>query len=396
MSHSSIVWRLLRRNISAGQIIGFALANLVGLVIVLTALQFYRDVTAVISSDDHLLTSDYIIISQRVEPGTFKTDGFSKSDIDSIAIQPWAKRIGEFTPSRFHVNGRLNMGRSSMSTYMFFEAIPDEFFDTKPDGWEFDSTAVDPMVPIVLSRDYLTLYNFGFAAARGLPQISEELISIVPLQVSISGKGRERTFPARVVGFSNRLNTIAAPIDFVRWANNNYAVEPTQNPMRLIIEVTDPANPAIKQYLETHDYESAGDKLGSGKAAHFFAIATSVVVGVGALICLLSLFILTLSIYLLIQKNRRKIHDLILLGYTPGQVSKYYIRLTAVTNVAVFILSCVVVTVAQSLWQNPIQSLGAQATSTIPTLLVGFAMVAVIILLNTIAIIRLTRRSAQS
>ena len=42
-----IVWRLLKRNISAGQLIGYAVANFVGLSIVLTAIQFYRDVTAV-------------------------------------------------------------------------------------------------------------------------------------------------------------------------------------------------------------------------------------------------------------------------------------------------------------------------------------------------------------
>ncbi len=41
---SNPIRRLLRRNISGGQIAGYAIANLAGLVIVLTALQFYDNI----------------------------------------------------------------------------------------------------------------------------------------------------------------------------------------------------------------------------------------------------------------------------------------------------------------------------------------------------------------
>lgn len=393
MSQPSIVWRLLRRNISAGQIAGFAIANLVGLVIVLTALQFYRDVTGVINTDDHLLTQDYLVISERVEDGTFgKSKGFTPDALAELERQPWVKRLAPFTASRFHVTGKIAVG-PGMYTHLFFESIPDDFFDTLPPQWEFDPTADNPTIPIVLSRDYLALYNFGFAAARGMPQFSEEMISDLDLQISVSGNGMERTFPGRVVGFSNRLNTISAPQSFVDWANGVYAVEKEENPMRLIVQVTDPGDPAIKEYLEDHHLESAGDKLESGKAAHFFTIATSVVVGVGILICLLSFFILMLSIYLLIQKNRQKIHDLILLGYTPSQVSKYYVRLSVITNVVVLILSCAIVCVAQSAWEAPLRTIGSAVSSAIPTFIVGMAIVAVIIAFNIAAIHRLTRRS---
>ena len=51
----SIVWQLLRRNISVAQLAGYAIANLVGLAIVLTAVQFYRDVTEVWNSEDSFI-----------------------------------------------------------------------------------------------------------------------------------------------------------------------------------------------------------------------------------------------------------------------------------------------------------------------------------------------------
>ena len=41
-----MVWNLLRKNISAGQMAGYAVATLVGLAIVVGALQFYRDISS--------------------------------------------------------------------------------------------------------------------------------------------------------------------------------------------------------------------------------------------------------------------------------------------------------------------------------------------------------------
>jgi hypothetical protein len=37
-----LMWKLLRKHVSAVQLVGFALANLVGLTIVILAIQFYQ------------------------------------------------------------------------------------------------------------------------------------------------------------------------------------------------------------------------------------------------------------------------------------------------------------------------------------------------------------------
>ena len=65
-SYKGLVWRLLRRNISAGQIAGYALATLVGLSIVLCAVRFYGDVSSAFNTDDGILSKDYMVISKRV------------------------------------------------------------------------------------------------------------------------------------------------------------------------------------------------------------------------------------------------------------------------------------------------------------------------------------------
>lgn len=78
-----------------------------------------------------------------------------------------------------------------------------------------------------MSKDYLTLYNFGFATTRNMPQLSEGLIGTVPMTMTLSGNGLHETLPARIVGFSSRLNTIAVPQSFLDWANERYAAPAT-------------------------------------------------------------------------------------------------------------------------------------------------------------------------
>lgn len=390
--------RLLRKNISVGQIAGYSIANFVGLAILLTALQFYRDTTAAENeSEDTFISRDYMIISKHVsDVNTLKgqTSAFSEDDVASLRQQPWVENIGEFTPSRFHVNGAIDFAGRGMSTHLFFESIPDEFFDVKPEGWGYDPSDSTAIIPIVISRDYLALYNFGFAASRGMPQLSEQLVGSVPLTLSLSGNGRRVYRTGRIVGFSSRLNTIAVPEAFMKWANAEFGdpAEPA-NVARLIIETNDPGNPAIEKYFSENGIEVSGEKLNQGRAAYFLSIVSAVVIAIGLVICALAFFILMLSISLLLQKNKDKIHDLLMLGYTPRQVGAYYYRMVAVLNGSILVAAVIVAVVASHLWKGLFGSLGLTTTGCGVTILVGLLLMVVVTAVNIIAIHRNVNRN---
>ena len=395
----SIVWQLLRRNISVAQLAGYAIANLVGLAIVLTAVQFYRDVTEVWNSEDSFISRDYVIISKKVPgAGTFNPDAlsFTPAEIADIKARPWVRNIGEFTAAGFNVSASLEFWGRGMSTALFLEAIPDEFFDVKPEGWEWEPSPEGEELeelPIIISKDYITLYNFGFAASRGYPQLSEATIGDIPINMSISGNGRERRLRARIVGFSSRLNTFAVPESFIRWANGIYADEPESQPSRLIMEVKTPGDPAISQYLAEHNYESAGDKTDNGRAAYFLSVITAVVIGVGIVISLLAFFILLLSIYLLLQKNREKLHSLMMLGYSPAAVARYYYLIVGVINGAILIGAVICMLVARHIWRIPLEQIGVDSTSPLTAILTGFVKMLLITAGNFWAIARNVRRT---
>lgn len=393
-SRRSLVWRLLRRNISLPQLIGYTLANLVGLAIVLSALQFYRDVRSIWNAEDSLISRDYLIISKRVKGITIgsRSGEFTPQEIADIEQQPWLRSMGSFQSAGFRVGASLDLWGRGMSTALFLEAIPDSFYDVKPDHWQWEPVQGPdgqyPPVPIIISKDYLTLYNFGFAASRGYPQVSESTIGELPLNLYLSGRGRELCMQGRIVGFSSRLNTFAVPESFLRWANSELADEPEQQPSRLILEVNTPGDPAIQRYLDEHSYESAGDKADTGRAAYFLSLATGAVMSVGAIISILAFFILLLSIYLLIQKNRLKLHSLMMLGYIPAAVARHYYIIVGALNSLVLLGALAAVMAARSLWAAALGEIGAESASPWITIGVGIAIIAVVTAGNMLAIRR--------
>lgn len=60
-----LVWKLLRQHISVGQLTGFFLANLFGMMIVLLSIQFYQDVLPIFTQGDSFMKKEYIIATKK-------------------------------------------------------------------------------------------------------------------------------------------------------------------------------------------------------------------------------------------------------------------------------------------------------------------------------------------
>ena len=352
----SLVWKLMRRHISMSQLAGFFFANLCGMVIVLLGIQFYQDVAPVFTEGDSFMKKDYLIVSKKVSTlGSFvgKSSTFSNSDIEEILDQPFTKEVGAFTPSQFKVSAGVGMEQIglNMSTAMFFESVPDKYVDVNLDEWHFEPG--QEVVPIIIPRNYLNLYNFGFAQSRSLPQLSEGVMNLINLEVRISGGGRQNSYKGKIAGFSNRLNTILVPESFMVWANANYSDgKSDKEPSRLIVEVGNPTDDRIARFFKKHGYETEDDKLDAGKTTWFLKVVVGIVLAVGLIISILSFYILMLSIYLLLQKNSTKLENLLLIGYGPNRVALPYQILTIGLNACVLVLAIGVVLYVRTLYMD--------------------------------------------
>lgn len=388
-----LVWKLLRRHISLPQLAGFFFANLLGMVIVLLSMQFYRDVKPVFSQEDGFINPDYIILSKRVSAlnaiGLGSACTFTKQEVENLKAQSFTKSVGAFTASQYKVACSMGIsGVAQIGTDLFFESVPDAFVDVDLEKWHFEEG--DKMVPIILPRTYLAIYNFGFAPSQNLPKISEGIVGMVDMVIEMRGNGRHEYIKGKVIGFSTRLNTILVPESFIRWSNERFAPEADTDPSRIILEVGNPADDNIMSFIEEKGYDMEDDKLDAGRLTFFLRLLSIIVMLVGLLISLLSFYILMLSIYLLVEKNTEKMRTLLLIGYSPAKVAMPYQLLTIGMNAAVLLLATGGLCLLRSLYMGRLLTVFPDMPegSILPAILLGTALFLVVSLVNAIAIRR--------
>jgi len=377
--------KLLLQNISKTQLLGFAMANLIGLSIVLLALQLFFDINPLFTQKDTVFKRDFFVITKQVKAinAISKNNlGFKKDEIEELQNARFVKNIGKFTSSQFVIYGAVTAQGMTFGTDLFFESVPDDFIDVKTERWTFSPDS--NFIPIILPKTYLDLYNFGFAESRSMPKVSQGLAGMVSMDITILGNGKKEEFSGQIVGFSNRINTILVPQNFMQWANNRFAKGADTNPARLILEVDNIADEQIATFFRERGYDVEGENAAVGKMSFFLKIIIAIAVAVGLFICLLSFVILVLSIYLILQKNMQKLQNLRLIGYSKNSIAKFYILLACGINFVVYLLAFVVVLLVRPYYLKSIGRVFAEfePSNVLTTAIIGFAIFAVLSAMN--------------
>lgn len=390
-----LIWKLLRKHISIFELAVFFVANLIGMAVILAGVQIYSDVRPMLDGEKSLIGNEYMIVTRPVERVGIGAPTFSDDDIADFKQQEFVVDLGQFAASQFEVSGSVMFNGRRLSTMMFFEAVPDSFIDVTSRDWHFKPGSTT--IPIILPRNYLNLYNFGFSQTQKLPQITEDMIKRIELGIRISGDDMRHDYTGRVVGFSDRLNTILVPMEFMTWANGHYAAAKESEPTRLILEVENPGAPEVMNYLQEHGYAAEDKPADSGKALFILKASVALIIGIGIIFSILSIIILTLSIFLLLQKNITKLENLVLIGHKPSYVAMPYNLMTLVLNLSVYALSVVVVWLLQGKYMSYISEIAGFEFSATPlsAILFGLALTAIIVTFNVFIIHRKIREISR-
>jgi hypothetical protein len=217
------------------------------------------------------------------------------------------------------------------------------------------------------------------------------------MSIRLRGNGRSDYFKAHIVGFSDRLNTILVPEQMMSWANELYGGSEQDNPTRLIIEVDNPSDAELLSYLDEYGLEIENKPSESSKAMSILEVSLMVIVFIGLAFSLLSIVILMLSIYLLLQKNITKLENLVLIGFTPSHVAMPYNILTLILNLSILLLSIVVVFIVQNIYMRYIALMAEQEISSLPVvaIITGIVLTTIVILFNYYIINRKIREISQ-
>lgn len=393
------LFKILWKDHSRTHLLWAVFGTLAGFVILLSGIHFYENIKGIFDDNSDLLDPEYILISKDVNIGQafgFGGTGFTEEEIDEIADQPFAQRVSPFISNEFPVSAFTKNERfPDFYTELFFEAIPDEFVDVKSEDWKWEDG--QDYIPIIMPQDYLNLYNFGFAQSQGLPQIPKEVIGLVKFQVRLRGKPNHVTYPGKIVGFSNRINSILVPHDFLSWANESYGYMPEYKPSRVIVVTADPTDPAIMQFIEEKGYDTIKEKLKSSRLNIILKFIISFLVVIAGLIIGLSFLIFLLSLQLMISRSAEKIYKLNKMGYHYTEISLPYVVLLLILLSGVTTLSLIATRLLSGKFASMAEEWSLQISEKPGTLiyLVAIGLIVLLFIFNSISILISTRKLSR-
>ena len=310
--------QLLWKGRNRWQIIGATVGAFLGLFLLLAALQLYLDLQALMQGGNG--DGQYVLINKKVN--IMNTLGasakFTDAEIEELEQQPFIQSVGRFSSNLFRVGASSEV--LGFYTELFFESVPDEFVDFNVDNFSWESGQQE--IPIILSRDYLALYNFGFAPSQGLPQFTPSSIRRVSIDIIVRGNGLRKVYQGRIVGFSDRINSILVPQEFLRWNNERFGERAQEATSRLIVRADNPYASELRDFFADKRYEVSSGKLIGGQLTALLQSVITVIAIIGAIIVLLSVLVFILNFQLIISQAKEDIRLLLQLGYKEGQISQ--------------------------------------------------------------------------
>ncbi len=389
-----MIWKVLKSNIKIPQLSAAFIGVLCGITLLMGAVLFYVDVKDIFTDREGFWKDEYVVINKSIhlsdsyhqirgERGNKNV--FSTEEIEEIKSKDYVIDVAPFIASTFSVSVHTDRQSAMPGFYsdLFFEAIPDEYIDVAYDDWHWEEGMT--FIPIILPRTYLNLYNFGFAQSQNLPQLSEDGIGVLNLNVTVRGNNNRENFTSRIVGFSDRINTFLVPKPFLTWANKNFGSEESPNPGRLIVITNDPSNEEMLKFFQDNQYRVDSNILSNAKALMFLRIISAIVLTIGIIIIALAFWLMIVSLLLLLERNHDNIAKLGMLGYLNREISKPYIILIITLLLSTFVVAIIPLSVFRNSYHNIIVSFGYEVSPDsvflilLPTLLFVFALSAYLI-----------------
>lgn len=353
-------------------VIGF----IVGLSLILLSSEVYLKVNAVLGKSEQ---GNYLILNKEVSFLSNTLMGgkseFSEKDVEELQEQPFINKVASITSSSF--KARIVSERIGFKTDMFFESVPESYIDVEPSKWQWSSSS--DFVPIVIPREFLHLYNFGFATSQGTRQISPSVLKSLTANIRISkpGGGYEY-YKGKIVALSDRLPTILVPQSFNDYANEKYGdSDRSKKVTRLIADVKNPSDPDLREYLSRNGIEADREKLNTEKTANIVKIIVLVILAFGAIFILLSVASVLLSIALIIAESKNEVRLLLELGYTRGMLSRYFLRNLSVLLALEVVVTSVIFYLINNIMNDQIVQLGYE----LPQQISGFTVILGVVLL---------------
>ena len=393
-----MIRKLQRKTLIPAQIVGYAFTLLVGVAIVLIIFQLYADVKPLLTRQTNVFKAHTVTISKNVTiKKTLNKDGvyFTDEQIKEIESQPFIKKVSRFRSSSFSVNAYISLGATGqqLGTELFFESIPDEYLDIDNDSWKWDSTS--DFIPIVIHEDYLNLYNFGFAESQALPVVSQNSLEQVRFNIHLLGNGHSQHYSSRIVGFSDKINSILVPDNFLSWANSHFGTDNHDRCSRLLVEFSDASDSRITQFFEDNNLNISKNDLEQSKMAFFIRFGLLFLFVIAIIIIALSMAFIIMSLNLIVQKNRDLFINLYNIGYSTFEIARFYQLVISIITFVDLLLAAFIALQIHDIYISILSTMFETTSSVMPIIITTITLIILLITAYNIIILRTIRKTVS-
>jgi len=270
---------------------------------------------------DQKANADFILVGKKtsfLSSLNGSRNNISKEEIEALnQIECVEEAIG-FNSNQFEIKANTE-GQFRLSLDIFFESIPDHLLDHVPAAFKWQES--QKFIPILVSKEILNIWNFGFSQSQGLPQLDVATVTSIPFKVTI---GKD-SYESRIVGITNRYPTVLVPHNFLSYANQKYASG--RNVMnRAVIKTANSTDPTLQVFIKEHQLDFNQDQILKDKINSALSIMLRIFSGIGMGFLVLSMCILLLQLMLNIEQSKNNIQMLNTIGYSKLVISKSYMK----------------------------------------------------------------------
>jgi hypothetical protein len=317
----------------------------IGVLLLLASLQMFINIQHLMQQTSIRKNGfDFISVSKTITNENMGRDNrFSTVDVAELKAQPFIEDAAPLIPNRFKVTA--NAGEMiPFSSDIFVEALDNDFIDTVPPAFRWQTGQQE--VPVIFSSDFLEMYNV-FAPSWDLPQLSPATAASVNINLHCEGRLGQETFRANIVAFSDRVNSILVPKNFLEWANKTLEGEDTVKSSRVFIKTLDANSSQLLAFLELKKYRINKDKTMFGRSKQVLQGVVSGLGIFGALVILLALMLFSFYLQLVIARSKDSLQLLLTLGYSPSWLSQNLAKQFIPVYVVVVLLALVLTQLMQ-------------------------------------------------
>ena len=297
-----------------------------GLFFLFTSLHFLHKIYTY-GENSEMLSKNTIVIQKKVTSGPLlglNNPEFSDEQIDEVRSMEFVESCDPIRSNTFDVVLSIDDPLiPAFNSNIYVQSVHEDYLDVKTDHWDWDEGS--KTLPIIMPRDFLMMMN-NFLSASNIPQLSDDLVLDLKIDLIIGPRNYRETIHARIVGFTNELSSILVPEYFLNWANQKYGEKEKEVISQLVVKSKDGQFGLLENYLEEKEFESKKSQLLIAKLKSTLGVLLTIISTISLLAVFLSMLVLIQYLQLIMTKNDYEIRTLLRLGHAPNQLIKVFLR----------------------------------------------------------------------